>query len=326
MSVFALTLLAASRLWLLVPVVVLVLVHLARQVRRRQPAVRHPDVAMLAAVSPRRAGWRKHVSAAAMALGLAALVLGLARPAQAVEVPRQDAVVVLVIDTSLSMRADDVAPDRLTAAIAAAEDFVASAPDTHRIGLVTYGLTARTVTAPTTDRQVLLDALSRLETFPTGGTAGGDGLNLALDAIEGATADAPVITVDEAPYQAVVMLADGGSNTGSSLEDAGQRAAEAEIPVFTVSYGTSEGEVVVDGRVIPAPNDPTSMAELAEVTGARMYPAASAEELRDVYQRIGTYLGTEVEVQELTVPLAALAAAFVAAALTASFAWSPRLT
>ncbi|HMS89754.1 MAG TPA: VWA domain-containing protein [Acidimicrobiales bacterium] len=326
MPLFAVTLLAPSRLWLLAPVVVLVLAYLVRQVRRRQPAVRHTDVAMLAAVSPRRAGWRRHLPAAGLVLGLAALVLGLARPAQAVEVPRDDAVVVLVIDTSLSMRADDVAPDRLTAALAAAEDFVASAPSSHRIGLVTFGLTARSVTAPTTDRQVLLDALSRLETFPTGGTAGGDGLNLALDAIEGATADAPVVTVGDLPYQAVVMLADGGSNTGASLEEAGQRAAEAEIPVFTVSYGTPEGEVVVDDRVIPAPNDPASMADLAEVTDGQMYPAASAEELRDVYERIGTHLGTETEVQELTVPLAALAAAVVALALAGSFAWSPRLT
>ena len=78
--------------------------------------------------------------------------------------------------------------------------------------------------------------------------------------------------------------------------------------------------------MIPAPNDPASMADLAEVTDGQMYPAASAEELRDVYERIGTHLGTETEVQELTVPLAALAAAVVALALAGSFAWSPRLT
>lgn len=322
------TLLAPSRLWLLVPVAVVLLAYLARQLprlRRAEPAVRHPDVRLLASVAPKRAGWRRHLTAAALLLGLVALVGGLARPAQAREVTRDDAVVMLSIDTSESMKATDVSPDRLTAAIAAAKEFVNEAPDAYRVGLVTFTDAARTVAAPTTDRATLLAALDRLETSPSAGTAAGDGLTAALDAIDGATTN-EIVTADEQPYRAVVLITDGASTIGSSLDTAAQRAADEEIPVFTVAYGTADGTVTIGGRTRAVPSDPAAMSAVADATGGTTYTAESASELNDVYARIGTQIGTETEVVELTVPLAAMAAAAVALAFVGSLVWTPRLT
>lgn len=110
------TLLAPQWLWLLAAVVGLVVAYAALQFRRRDYAVRFSNLALLDSVAPKRPGWRRHLPAAAMLLALAGLVVAMARPARVEQVPRERATIVVAIDTSLSMMADDVAPNRLAAA------------------------------------------------------------------------------------------------------------------------------------------------------------------------------------------------------------------
>ncbi len=320
------TLIAPDRLWLLLAVAGLVAAYVVAQHRRTAPAVRHPDLALIDRFAPRWAGWRRHLTALALVLALTALVVGLARPAHAVTVERKEAVVVLALDVSKSMTATDVSPTRLAAAQAAAKEFVSSAPEGYRIGLVTFSAETRTLASPTTDRDELLAAIDSIEA--ANGTAAGDGLSTAIDVIE---ADATAQTTgtddgDDETYRAVILLADGDSATGQTLEEAAEGAVEADIPVFTIAYGTDDATIVVDGKTMDAGADPAAIAAVADQTGGTDYTASTSAELSDVYGQIGTTIGTATEHQELTVPLALLAAALLSLTIIATTAWTPRLT
>ncbi|QXC61097.1 VWA domain-containing protein [Aquihabitans sp. G128] len=316
------TLLSPSRLWLFVILAALAAAYAVLARRKRQRAVRHPDLDLLASVAPRGGAWRRHLTAAALFLSVAGMVLGLARPAHAAEVPRDDAVVVLAIDTSESMAATDVSPSRIEVAVAAAKDFVDQAPSAYRIGLVTFDASAQVAVSPTTDHAALTSALDAIELHQ--GTAAGDAVTASLDAIEASSSD-QVVLADDQPYRAIVLLSDGASTSGASIDAAAAKAADAEVPVFTVAYGTADGVLPFRGTEVPVPSDPSAMAALADATDGETYTATSARGLADVYDRIGTRIGTVTEQVELTVPLAAGATVLLAAAFVMSLAWAPRL-
>lgn len=317
------TLIAPSRLWLLVGVLALAVAYVVVQRTRRAPAVRHPDLALIDAVAPRWPSWRRHLTAAGLLLALGAMVVGLARPAHAVTVGRDEAVVVLAVDVSRSMTATDVAPTRLDAAKAAAKEFVSAAPDGYRIGLVSYSAETRTVASPTTDRAELLAAIDSLE--PADGTAAGDGLTTAVAVLE-ADADAHPAPADADTYRAVILLADGDSQTGTSLADAAQTAADAKIPVFTIAYGTDHASIVVDGKTMDASADAGAVRAVAEATGGTDHTATSGAELSEVYEEIGTTIDTTTEQRELTVAFALAAAALLSLTVLAATAWTPRFS
>lgn len=317
------TLISPDRLWLLLGVAGLVVAYVVAQRRHTAPAVRHPDLALIDSFAPRFGGWRRHLTAFALVLALTALVVGLARPAHAVTVERKEAVVMLTLDVSKSMTATDVAPTRLAAAQKAAKEFVESAPEGYRIGLVTFDAETHTLASPTTDRAELLAAIDGLEA--ANGTAAGDGLKTSVDVLK-ADATAKGATADDDTYRAVILLADGDSSTGTTLDQAADGAVDEDIPVFTIAYGTADATIVVDGKTMDAGADPEAIAAVADKTGGTDYTASTGEELSSVYDQIGTTIGTATENQELTVPLSLLAAALLGLAIVATTAWTPRLT
>lgn len=317
------TLISPSRLWLLVGVLALAVAYVVVQRTRRAPAVRHPDLALIDAMAPRWPNWRRHAIAGALLLSLGTMVVGLARPASEVTVERDEAVVVLAVDVSRSMTATDVAPTRLAAAQAAAKEFVRDAPEGYRIGLVSYSAETRTLASPTTDRAELLAAIDSLE--PADGTAAGDGLTTAVAVLE-ADADANPAPADAETYRAVILLADGDSQTGTSLADAAQTAADASIPVFTIAYGTDDASIVVDGKTMDASADADAVRAVAEATGGTDHTATSGAELSDVYEQIGTTIDTTTEERELTVPFALVAAGLLSLAIVGATLWTPRFS
>ena len=168
---------------LLVPIALVA--YLLLQRRRNRYVVRFTNVALLENLVPRRPSWRRHVPTAFYLAAIAVLGIALARPSLVVPVPREEATVVLTMDTSRSMLATDVAPDRLTAAKAAASDFIASLPEGFRVALVAFSTEARLVMPPTTDRAQVQAALDALRA--DGGTALGDAIALSLEAADLAT-------------------------------------------------------------------------------------------------------------------------------------------
>jgi Ca-activated chloride channel homolog len=313
------TFLSPERLLVLLAVAALATVYLAVQARRDRYAVRFTNLALLDVVAPERPGWRRHLPAAAFLLAAVALVLAFARPARDERVPRERATVMMAIDTSLSMQAEDIAPDRITAAKAAAADFVDLLPESINIGLVSFDGVARLEVPPTTEHQQVRDAIAGLELHES--TAIGEAIFACVDAID-SMPPAP----DGAPVPGrVVLMSDGETTVGRPNEEAAQAAAEADVPVSTIAFGTDAGMVTVDGTAITVPVDENALANIAEVTGGSTFTAASADQLERVYADIGSSLGYETEQREITAWFLGAGLVLLLLAAAGSLLWSSRL-
>jgi Ca-activated chloride channel family protein len=287
--------------------------HALAQRRRRRYAVRFPGAPLAALAAPAGPRWRRHLPAALVAAGAAAVVVALARPEATVAVPVEQASVVLVTDTSRSMTATDVAPDRLSAARSAAERFLDEAPEELRVGAVAFSDAARVLQPPTTDHVQVRAALASL--IADGGTATGDGLDSALRALEPADGD-------RRPPAAVVLLSDGAQTTGRDAVTVAQEAGRLRIPVYTVALGTPDG--VVDGH-LRVPPDPQALAEIAQASGGQAFEASDGDQLTAVYERLGSQLGTRKETREITAAFAGAGLLLLGAALIGSVRWLGRL-
>jgi Ca-activated chloride channel family protein len=329
------TLVSPSRLWLLVLVAGLAVLYLWLGRRRRHRAVRFTNLALLQSVAPRRPGWRRHVPAALTALAMSALILGLAGPTRQVRVPKEAATVMLVLDMSTSMQALDVSPSRYEAAISAAKTFVSDLPDQVRVGLVSFDRSSEVVASPTVDHEAVLEGLDHLTVGP--GTAAGDALYAALDAIAAAEDAAGITPGQPSPSQpqpqrqrqhpgaAIVLLSDGVTTVGSPVTSAAQQAAEEGVPISTIAFGTASGTVRVQGEIIPVPADPDTMAQVAELTSGKFFEAFTAGELRSVYEDIGTRVGYETTQRDASGGILAIGAFALAGAFGLGMAWNGRL-
>ena len=159
--------LAPARLWLLLAPVALLVVYVVLQRRRPADAVRFSELELLASVLPRRAAWKRHVPPTLLLLSVAALTTAFARPEADVQVPREEAVVVLALDVSISMRATDVAPDRITSAQSSAARFVEGLPEGFSVGLVAFSGAAAVVVPPTQDHAAVVNAVGALQLGPS---------------------------------------------------------------------------------------------------------------------------------------------------------------
>ncbi|HZB77913.1 MAG TPA: VWA domain-containing protein [Solirubrobacteraceae bacterium] len=297
----------------------LVLYWLAQR-RRQRYAVRYPAVDVLATVAGRARG--RHLPALLCLLAVAALALALARPERTVAVEQRQGTVMLVHDTSGSMRATDVAPDRLSAAREAARTLANTLPEEFRLGLVSFGSTAEQLSEPTTDRSQVLRAIDSLAV--KGSTAMGDGLSLGIQSIR-----TPVTGPDGRPQRlpgAIVLLSDGKSTRGSEPITVAAEAKKLKIPIYAVALGTPDGVLVrPDGSTSPVPPDTTTLQQLARETGGRFFTAPTARDLEAVYANLGRGLATREEKQEVTAAFAGGALALLLGGLATSLLRAGRL-
>lgn len=309
---------APERLLLLLAVLVLTGVYVWLQRRRPAYAVRFTELDLLASVAPRSPGWRRHVPAGLLLLALVALTTAFAKPTGDVRVPREQATIVVALDTSASMLASDVAPDRFTAAKDSAKAFIDRLPERFNVGLVTFNAVATVNVAPTQDHDAVAGAIDTLSL--AGGTAIGEAVLASLEAVRavpGATAQAP-------PPARIVLLSDGGNTVGRSLDEAAAAAQTAGVPVSTIAYGTAEGSVVVQGTRVPVPVDAPALEAFAEAAGGQSYTAASGEELNGVYADIGSQVGYTKERREVTAAVTGLGLLAALAAAVTALLWTSR--
>lgn len=311
--------LSSARLWFLVLVAGLAAAYLWRQRHRRQYAVRFTNLALLDVVAPRRPGWRRHVSAAAFVLALTSLVVAFARPAMAKRVPVEETTIMLAIDISGSMAATDVTPNRLQAAKAAAVEFVTNLPPRFDVGLVAFDQTARTVAAPTNDHGSVRASIEALRIG--GGTAIGEAIYASLDSLD---AQAVPDGGRAAPAR-IVLMSDGSTNSGRSNDTAAEAAAAAHVPVTTIAYGTDAGQVTIGLRTIDVPADKDALRSIADQTGGKFFQAASANELKEVYNTIRTSVSHRFVRHDISGWFLGIGLVFLAGAAGASLAWSPLL-
>jgi Ca-activated chloride channel family protein len=304
----------------LVLVPLALLAYWVAQRRRRRYAVRYPAVDVLAGVAGNARG--RHVPALLAVLALAALGLALARPERTVAVEQRQGTVMLVHDTSGSMQATDVAPDRLSAAREAARTLVNSLPEEFRLGVISFNTRVEQVSEPTTDRAQVLRALDALKV--EGGTSMGDGLRMGINAIR-----APVIGPDGRPRRlpgAIVLLSDGASTKGEDPRRVAQVAKRYKIPIYAIALGTQNGMLVQkDGSQTPVPPDTATLDTIARETGGRSFTAPTARDLEAVYANLGKGLATRKEKQEVTAAFAGGALALLLAGLVTGLLRTGRL-
>ena len=309
-----------GRLALGLVVLALAVGYVAMQVWGRQRyAVRFTNLDLLASVAPRRPGWRRHVPAALLLLALTSMVVALARPTRSEQVPRERATIMLAIDVSISMDATDVRPSRLQAAKAAALSFVGQLPEPINLGLVSFAGSATVLVPPGTDRDLVASAIDRLTLAEA--TAIGEAIVASLGSIDSLPGGGEG---EEVPAH-IVLMSDGETTAGTPNEIAVQAAREAGVPVTTIAFGTDAGTIEYEDEVLPVPVNRPELAAVAEATGGTAFEAASGEQLRGVYEDIGSSIGFTEEEREVGDRFTG--AAFAAAALAAvlSLAWSSRL-
>ena len=285
-------------LWLLV-VPALVVLYIVHQRRRLRYAERWASPSLIPNLVDRFPGRRRYIPIAILLAALAALIVGVARPHATVSVPREEATVMLAIDTSRSMGATDVNPSRLAAAQNAANRLVDIVPKKFRVGVVSFSSRAQLALAPTTDRTLVRAALGTLR--PREGTAIGDAvllsarLGLKQRASDGST-----------PPTTVLLISDGARDGGRTAPRvAAQRVRAMHVPVYTVLVGTPNGVVQHDlpggyRETIRVPPSPETLQLIARTTGAQFFRVATDRELREVYQNLGSRLGHKQESREIT--------------------------
>ncbi|AEH10443.1 MULTISPECIES: VWA domain-containing protein [Protofrankia] len=317
------TFLAGHWLWLLLAVGAIAAAYIVMSLRRKAYAARFTSVGLLASVLPRRPQWwRRHLPAALLLLTLAAMVFSLARPAQARRVPRERATIILAIDVSNSMAATDVAPNRLAAAKDGADAFIDQLPPRINLGLVSFSGSAALLVPPTTDRQSVRSGIHGLQLGPS--TAIGEGIFAGLQAI---TTAGEQLAADGGtpPPAAIVLLSDGETQRGRPNAQAAQAARDAGVPVDTIAYGTADGSLDVGGQEIPVPVNEDALREIARATDGSYHRAASGDELRSVYENLGSSIGYRNEFHEVTTWFVGLSLLLGLTAAAGSVAFSSRL-
>ncbi|HEV7961082.1 MAG TPA: VWA domain-containing protein [Actinoplanes sp.] len=307
--------------WLLalLPVIAVAGFYIWRQFRRRQYAMKFTNVDLLRTLAPKGLGWRRHAAAGAFLLSLVALGTAMARPSVDKKEPLERATVMLAIDVSLSMEADDVKPTRIEAAQEAAKAFVNELPPTYNLGLVSFAKSANVLVSPSKDRASVIAGIDSLTLAEA--TATGEAVFTSLDAIRSVPADG----ANGAPPARIVLLSDGYRTSGRSIEEAAAAATAANVPVSTIAFGTDTGVVDIRGSLQRVPVDRLSLQQLANTTKGFFYEAASVSELKKVYQDMGSSIGHRVEPREVTQWYAGAALLFGLCAAAMSLLWTSRL-
>jgi Ca-activated chloride channel family protein len=265
------------------------------QVARRRRVLRFANMELLEAVAPKRSARWPHLPAVLLVLSLLFFTIAMAGPTHDVRIPRNRALVMLVIDVSQSMRATDVEPNRMAAAQDAAKQFADELTPGINLGLIAYAGTASVLAAPTTNRALVKDAIDKLQFADR--TATGEGISTALQAI--ATAGVVIGGGDQPPPARIVLFSDGKETVPSNPDSpkgaytAARSAKDQGVPISTISFGTPYGYVEINDARQPVPVDDETMSKVAELSGGSHYNASSLSELRDIYATLQQQIGYE---------------------------------
>jgi Ca-activated chloride channel family protein len=347
------TFLWPDALWALAALPLLVAAYWLLLRRKKKAALRYSSLGLIKqAVGT--ATWRRHVPAALFLAAIAVMLLAAARPAAVVTLPSQHETVILAMDVSGSMRANDVKPTRLAAAQAAAKAFIGDTPRSTRIGLVAFAGSAALVQQPTSNRDSLFEAIEQLQL--QNATAIGSGLLASLKAIfpeqnfeldtpgihsAGAGGSRPSYSGRlAAPKKdepkpvppgsnknaVIILLTDGQTTTGPDPIDAARLAAARGVRVFTVGVGTTDGQILTgEGWSIRVRLDEEALKVIADLTRGEYFFAGNAPDLKKIYEGLKSKLVLEKRETEVTGLFAAAAAVLSIVSAALSLLWFNRV-
>jgi Ca-activated chloride channel family protein len=297
--------------------------YIVVQLARHRRMLRFANMELLESVAPKRPSRWRHLPAILLVLSLLLFTVAMAGPTNDVRIPRNRAVVMLVIDVSQSMRATDVTPSRLAAAQEAAKQFAQQLTPGINLGLIAYAGTATVLVSPTTNRDATKNAIDKLQLADR--TATGEGIFTALQAV--ATVGAVIGGGDEPPPARIVLMSDGKETVPSNPDNpkgaytAARTAKDQGVPISTVSFGTPYGYVEINDQRQPVPVDDEMLKKIAELSGGDAYSASSLEQLKEVFTNLQEQIGYEtrkgdasagwLRLGALVLALAALAALLI---------------
>ncbi len=339
-------------LWLLLAIPLAAAAYLLVLRRRRKLAARYASLAMVRAAAAAGGRFRRHVPPALFLLALVALVLAAARPVAVVTTPTRHETIILAMDVSGSMRANDVEPTRLAAAQAAAKTFIDKLPRSVRVGIVSFAGSASVVQPPTDSREDLVAAIDRFQLQR--GTAIGSAIVVSLATIfpnagidleslarrdrrKGRAIDVPdagaqdgaelkTVAPGSYPSAAIVLLTDGQRTAGPDSIEAARFAADRGIRIYPVGIGTTKGTTIsYEGWSMHVKLDEDTLKQIATITRGDYFLAGSAAELKKVYEGLTTRFSVEKKDTEITALFAAAGAALALVAAALSLAWYNRI-
>ena len=314
-------------LYLLV-ILALIGAYVVVQFARRRRVLRFANMDLLERIAPRgRANRWRHVPAILLVIALLVLTVALAGPTHDVRIPRNRAVVMLVIDVSESMSATDVAPSRLEAAKEAGAQFTDELTPGINLGLIAYGGTATLLVSPTTNRAAMKAAIAGLHAEER--TATGEGIYTALQAIASVGA---VMGGGDTPAPAhIVLESDGAENVPGDPDAprgaymAARAAKDQGVAISTISFGTPDGTVDINGQEVPVPVDDVTLQKITELSGGQAFHAGSLDELNHVYSTLQQQIGYETIQGDASAAWMRIGALVMAAAILVSILTNRRI-
>jgi Ca-activated chloride channel homolog len=301
--------------------------YIVVQLARHRRMLRFANMELLASVAPKQPTRWRHLPAILLVTSLVLFTVAMAGPTHDVRIPRNRAVVMLVIDVSQSMRATDVSPSRMAAAQEAAKQFADQLTPGINLGLISYAGTATVLVSPTTNREATKFAIDKLQLADR--TATGEGIFTALQAI--ATVGAVIGGGDEPPPARVVLMSDGKETVPSNPDNpkgaytAARTAKDQGVPISTVSFGTPYGYVEINEQRQPVPVDDEMLEKIADLSGGEAYTASSLEQLKEVFTNLQEQIGYETIKGDASVGWLRLGALVLGAAALAALLINRRL-
>jgi len=334
------TFLSPEFLWLLLALPGIVAIYLFVLKRKKRAALRYANLELVKQAMGKGLWWRRHLPPAILFAALAAMLTAIARPSAVITLPTHHETVILAIDVSGSMRANDVEPSRIEAAQAAARAFIAQQPRSTRIGVVAFAGSAALVQAPTSNRQDLRAAINQLQLQHA--TAVGSGILVSLKALfpqdefELPNAGNPRLArqavvsnpVKPGSYAsgAIILLTDGQTTAGPDPVEAARVAAQRGVRVFTVGVGTDNGQILTgEGWSMRVRLDEEALKAIADLTRAEYFYAGTARDLKKIYETLRAKMVLETRETEITALFSAIAAAAVLLSASLSLLWFNRV-
>ena len=344
-------------LWSLLLLPVLVLGYRWMLRRRRKVAVLYPSLSLIRPAMSQGQRFRRHIPPALLLTAFAAALIGAARPSAEVVLPADYLTLVLAMDVSRSMLAQDVKPSRIEASQAAVKAFLQELPPDVRVGVVSFAGNAQLVQQITDNKEELIASIDRFQLQR--GTATGSGLLVALNALlpdagidlestlfgrefrgygnagggqslDQRTAKPPPIERAPVPVGsytggAIVLLSDGRRTTGPDPLEVAKLAASRGVRVYTVAFGTADGVIPgMEGWSFYARVDEEALKAMAKITGAEFFRASNATDLKNVYEHLSSKFSLERRDTEVTALFAGLCLLLVLSAMGLSLHWYRR--
>ena len=338
-------------LWLLLTLPLLAGIYIWTLRRKKKLALRYASLSIVKEAMGKGPGIRRHIPPVLFLLALAAMLVAAARPFAVVTLPSQQETIILAMDVSGSMRATDVKPNRLVASQVAAKAFLEELPRNVRVGIVAFAGTAQVVQPPTLSREDLVAAIDKFQMQRA--TAIGSAIVIALaelfpdqgidlDAVARASGRPRAMAIDAAPKKpqkeftpvapgsynsaAIILLTDGQRTTGVDTLEAAKMAADRGVRIYTVGIGTVDGETIgFEGWSMRVRLDEETLKKIALQTQGEYFYAGTAENLKAVYEKLGSRLTVEKKETEVSGLLALVAAVLALLAGGLSMLWFNRV-